>query len=123
MALFYFFFLFFSLICFLYLYRRLFDQNIWPSLIHYFFCLCMRIRPKKTVLFYFFVCSYLTIRPKIRIFINLSLLLMHAHFTQIKNNSYSLIYSLLKDVNISYAIFIVLMPLYFVRYIHGYRKS
>ena len=89
----------------------------------YFFCLCMRIRRKKMVLFYFFVCSYLTVRPKIRIFINLSFLLVHAHFTQIKNNSYSLIYSLLKDVNISYAIFIVLMPLYFVRYIHGYRKS
>ena len=78
------------------------------------------------------------IRPKIRVLINLSFLFVHDYSTKIRVRSYSLICSFLNCANISYAIFMAALPLYFVRYIswfmsvlplhlvryiHGYMKS
>ena len=59
-----------------------------------------------------------TIRPKIRFLINLFLLFAHDHSTKIRVYSYSLIYSFLNCANISYAIFMSVLFLYFVRDIH-----
>ena len=46
---------------------------------------------------------YTTIRPKIRVLTNLFLLFVHDHSTKIRDRSYSLMYSCLNCVNISYA--------------------
>ena len=59
-----------------------------------------------------------TIRPKVRVLINLFLLFEHDHLTKIWGHSYSLIHSFLNCTNISYTIFMAVLPLYFVRYIH-----
>ena len=59
-----------------------------------------------------------SIRSKIKVLINLFILFVHDHSTKIRGHSYSLIYSLLNCANISYAIFMAGLPLYFVRYIH-----
>ena len=56
------------------------------------------------------------IRPKIRVLINLFVLFVHSHSTKIRGHSYSLIYSFLNCVNISYAIFKAVLPLYSYQY-------
>ena len=53
-----------------------------------------------------------TIRPKIRVFINL---FAHDHSTKARGHSYPFIYSFLNCLNISFAIFMAVLPLYFVR--------
>ena len=63
------------------------------------------------------------IQPKIRVLINLFLLFVDDHSTKIRSHSYSLIYSFHNCANIQHAIFMVVMPLDFVRYINGYMKS
>ena len=60
----------------------------------------------------------MSIRIKIRVLINLFLIFVHDHSNKIRGHSYSLINSLLNCANISYAIFMAVLPLYFVRYIH-----
>ena len=81
------------------LYRTI-RQNIWPSFSHLFF-LCARPFDQKLVssLIYFF-CLYMTIRPKLGVALILKFI--------IKSYPY-----------ISYTIFIEVLLLYFVRYIHG----
>ena len=56
------------------------------------------------------------------VLIDLFLLFAHDHSTKFRGHSYSLIYSFLNCGNILYAIFMPVLPLYFVRYIHGYMK-
>ena len=51
---------------------------------------------------------------------SLILLSVHDHSTKVMGHSYSLIYSLLNCGNISFAIFMAVLLLYFIRYIHGY---
>ena len=79
-------------------------QNIWPSFSHLFF-LCARPFDQKLVssLIYFF-CLYMTIRPKSWVTLILKFI--------IKSYPY-----------ISYTVFMEVLLLYFVRYIHGCMKS
>ena len=115
--------------------------TIWPTytvLFHLFFLLYISIWPKIRVLidlFLFFPHDHLTkmygsysyilsfcttIQPKIMILIDLFFLLVHNHLTKIRGHSYSysLIYYFLNCANILCAIFIVVLPLYFVGSIH-----
>ena len=62
---------------------------------------------------------FTTIRPKIRVLINLFFLFLQDHSTKVKGHSFNLIYSFPSYVNILFAIFIAVLPLYFVHYIHG----
>ena len=77
---------------------RPFDQNIWS-----FFQLFFLLRT--------------AFRSKIRGLIYLYLLFVLDYSIKIRGHSYSLIYSCLNCTNILYAIFIVVLPLFFVRYI------
>ena len=97
--------LFFLLVLFhiFFLFARPFDQKLGSSLIYFFYL-------------------YTTIRPKIRVLNNLFLLFVHDHSTK-RDHSYTLIYSVLNCANISFAIFMAILSLYFVRYIHGYMQS
>ena len=97
----------------------------------YLFHFQTTIRQKYMIFFhlFFFLCT--TIRPKIRLFIDLFLLFTHDHLTKVRGHSYSLIYSFLNCANnsfaifkavlsyISFALFLAVLPLYFVRYIHS----
>ena len=78
---------------------RLFDQNRWSFFIYSFFCLRSLDKKLGFSLIYFFY-MYTTIWPK-----------LGGHY-------YSLIYSLLTSANILHAIFMAVLPWYFVRYIH-----
>ena len=73
---------------------------------------------------------------KIRVLINLFISFVHDYLTKIRVHSYPLIYSFLNCANISYAIFMAALPLYFLccihvqhypyilhAIIHGYMKS
>ena len=53
-----------------------------------------------------------------RVLINLFLLFVHDYSTKIRIHFYSLIYSFLNCANISYAIFMAALPLYFLCCIH-----
>ena len=55
---------------------------------------------------------------KIRVLINLFLLFVHDYLTKIRVHSYTLIYSFLNCANVSYAIFMAALPLYFLCCIH-----
>ena len=59
-----------------------------------------------------------TIRPKIRVAIIL-FFFIHDHSTKFRCYSYSLIYSFLNCHNISFAIFMAVLPLYFFRSFSG----
>ena len=61
---------------------RPFDQELWSSLI-YFFYLHKTIRPTYIVLIYLFFLLCTTIRPKIRVLVNLFLLSTHDHSPKI----------------------------------------
>ena len=105
-------------------------------LFHLFFLLCTTIRPKIRVLIDLFLLfahdhstkmygplSYILplctiIRPKTRVLIDLFLLFVQDYSTKIRVQCYSLIYSFHNCANISYAIFMAALPLYFVRYTH-----
>ena len=94
----------------------------------------------------YFLYLYTTIRPKIRVLVNLIFFLVHdEHSTKVRGHSYFLIYYFLNCANIqgstslifcpfyperccsnpyiSYTIFMEVLLLYFVRYVHGYMKS
>ena len=103
-------------------------------LFHLFFLLCSTIRPNIRALiglFLLFAHDHPTnvsgpllyilpfctnIRPKIRALINLFLLFVHDHLTKIRGHSYSLIHYFLNCANISYAIFMIVLPLYSWKY-------
>ena len=105
-------------------------------LFHLLFLLCMTIRANIMVLIDLFIlfgydhsteiCGPLlyilsfctTIWPKIRVLINLFILFVHDHSPKIRVHSYSLVYSFLNWVNILYAVFMAILSLYFVHYIH-----
>ena len=70
------------------------------------------------VLFHLFFLLSTIIRQKIRVFIDLFLLYVHKHLTKLGGHYYSLIYSLLTSANILHAIFMAVLPWYFVRFIH-----
>ena len=63
------------------------------------------IRPNYIVLFHLFFLWCTTIRSKIRVLINLYLILVHDHSTKVRGCSYSLIYDFLSCPHISFAIF------------------
>ena len=127
-----------SLIYFFYLHTTIRLKDV--VLFHLYFLLCATIRPKIKVhidLFLLFpldhstkICGPLSfipslwtiIRPKTMVLIILFLLFVRDHLTKTRGHSYSLIYSFLNCANISYAVFMAALPLYFVRYIHGYMK-
>ena len=95
----------------------------------YFLYLYTTIRPNYIVLFSLFFLLCTTIWPKTRVLINLFILFVHNHSTKVRSHSYSLIYSFLHcaDISfakrntslISFALFLAVVPLYFVRYIHS----
>ena len=113
-------------------------RPIYMVCFHLFFLLQTTIWLKCMALFHtFFLCAQ-SFDKKIRVLINLSFLFVHEYLTKIRVRSYSLICSFLNCANISYAIFMAALPLYFVRYIswfmsvlplhlvryiHGYMKS
>ena len=68
--------------------------------------------------FSFILSFYTSIQPKLKVLIDLFLLFAHNHSTKFRGHSYSLIFSFLNYANISFAIIIVALPLYFVNYIH-----
>ena len=101
------------------------------------FLLCTTIRPRLKVLTYLFflqahnyvikICGpppfiitfvHYHSTKKIRALIYIFISFVHDHSTKIKRHSYSLIYSLMKCVYISYATFIAVL-IYFVHYIQG----
>ena len=83
----------------------------------YFFYLYTTIRPKYIVLFDLFFLLCMSIRSKIRVFIILFCLFVLENSIKTRNHSYSLIYSFQNCANILYAMFMVVLPLYFVHYI------
>ena len=101
---------------------RPFRQKLESSL-NYFFYLHATIRLKYMILFHIFFSICTTIQPKISLLINLFILFVHDHSNKVSCRSYSLIYSFYICANTSYAIFMAVLPLYFVCYIHGYMKS
>ena len=125
-----------SLIYFFYLHMTI--RPKYMVIIYLFFLLCTTIRPKIRVLIDLFLLlahehsikiyglfSYIfsfctTILPKIRVLINLFLLFVHDHPTKIRGHSYSLIYSFINCAKILYALFMAVLPLYFIRYICQY---
>ena len=98
--------------------ERPFNQNLGSPLI-YFFHLQTIIRQKHKIFFHllFFFCT--TIRPKIRVLTNSIFLFAHDHSTKVRGDSYSLIYSFINCANISFALFLAVLPLHFVRYIQS----
>ena len=74
------------------------DQNIWSSFIYPFFCKRPFDQKLRSSLIYF--------------------IFAHDHLIKTRDHCYSLIYSFLNGANISYAIFMAELPLFFVRYIH-----
>ena len=78
-----------------FIFTRPFDQNIWSSFIY--------------------SSLYATFPSKLRILISLFLLFVQDHSTKVRGHSYSLIYFFLNWANISFAIFMAVLPLYFVR--------
>ena len=123
-----------SLIYFFYLHRAI--RPKYKVLFHLFFFWHTTIQPKIRVLIDLFLLfahdhvtkmcgslSYIlllctTIRRKIRVLVNLFLLFLHDHSAKITGCSCSLVYSFLSCTNISYAIFMAVLALYFVHYIH-----
>ena len=103
----------------LFLFARLFKQKLGSSLI-YFFYLHTTIRQKYMIAFHL---SLLCARPfdqKLRY----SLVVFLYLYTTIRpklgrSHSYSLIYYFLNYANISFSIFIAVLPLYFVRSVSG----
>ena len=95
---------------------RPFDQKLVSSLI-YFFYLHTTIRQKYIVLFHLF---FLFARPFDQelgpslIFF----LFVHDHSTNVRSHSHSVIYYFLNCANILFAIFMAVLPLYFVYYVH-----
>ena len=89
-----------SLICFFHLHTTI--RQKYTIFFHLFF-LCARSFLEKlgSSLIYFF-CLYTAIQPKLG-----------------RGHSYSLIYSFLNCANISFAIFMAVLHLYFVRFISG----
>ena len=105
-------------------------------LFHLLFLLCTTIRPKISVLIDLFVLfahdhstkiysplSFIlsfctTIRPRIRALINLFFLFVHDHSTNVRSYSYSVIYYFLNCASILFAMFMAVLPLYFVYYVH-----
>ena len=83
----------------------------------YFFYLYTTIRPKYIVLFDLFFLLCMSIRSKIRVFIILFRLFVLENSIKTRNHSYFLIYSFQNCANILYAMFMVVLPLYFVHYI------
>ena len=67
----------------------------------------------------FVLSLWTTIRRKIRVLLNLVLLFAHDHSTKIRGHSYFSIYFFLSCANISFGIFMTVLPLYFVRSICG----
>ena len=99
-----------------------FDRNIWSSLFHLFF-LCAWPFDQKLVssLIYFFYL-YTTVQPKLGVTLTLKFIL----FLIVPNFvcSTAFIFPPLQSyLYISYTIFIEVLLLYFVRYIHGFMKS
>ena len=74
------------------------DQNIWSSFIYSFLCKRPLDQKLRSSLIYF--------------------IFAHDHSIKTRDHCYSLIYSFLNGANISYAIFMAELPLFFVRYIH-----
>ena len=73
---------------------------------------------------------YTSVQPKISVLINLIFLFVHNHSTKVTSHSYSLIYSFLHCADIllysrqcfpyiSFALFLAVLPLYFIRSIHS----
>ena len=97
---------------------RPFDRNMWFSYIYYFFC----ARPFDEDLGYSLIYFFFLHAPNHLINICGALLFIisfvHDHSTKIRDHSYSLIYSLINCVYISYATFIAVLT-YFVHYIYG----
>ena len=103
---------------------------------HLFFLLCTTIRRKIRVIIDLFLSfaqhhstkiynrlSFnlslcMTIRSKIRVLI-ICFLFVHNHLAKVKDHSYSLIYSFVNCANILFAIFVAVLPLYFVRSVSG----
>ena len=77
----------------------------------YFFNLQSSIREKYKIFSF-----RTTIRPKIRFLINSIFLFAHDHSTKVRGDSYSLIYSFINCTNISFALFLAVLPLHFVSY-------
>ena len=65
------------------------------------------------------ICFCTTIRPKIRFLINLFFSFVHDHSTKVRGHSYSLISFFLNCANISFALFLAVLPLNFFRYIQA----
>ena len=122
------------MIYFVYLYTI-----IWPKymvVFHLFFLLFKTIWQKIWVLIDLFlsfaydhwtkICGLVwyilslctAIQPKVMLLINLFILFVHDHSTKIRGHSYSLVYYFLNWVNILYAVFMAVLSLYFVHYIH-----
>ena len=110
---------------------RPFDQKLGSSLI-YFFHLHTTIRQKYMIFFLSFILSLCTtIRPKNRVLINLLFLFVHDHLTNL-GVTLTLLFILFLDVSIFRllyscqimplyfrSLFLAVLPLYFVRYIHS----
>ena len=122
------------MIYFVYLYTI-----IWPKymvVFHLFFLLFKTIWQKIWVLIDLFlsfaydhwtkICGLVwyilslctAIQPKVMLLINLFILFVHDHSTKFRGHSYSLVYYFLNWVNILYAVFMAVLSLYFVHYIH-----
>ena len=104
--------------CISFICSRPFEKNIWSSFISSFFS----ARPfdqklGSTLIYFFYLCT--TIRPKIRVLINLFISFLHDHSTKVRGHSYSLIYTFPNCANISFALFLTVLPLHFVRYIQS----
>ena len=122
-----------------------FDQNIWSFFIYAFFCVRPSDQDLETSLIYFFYL-HTTIGPKYMVLLHLFFLLFTTtepklrsslicffylyttiqpnymvlfHFTKVRCHSYSLIYSFLPFVNISFAIFKAALHSYFVCSVSG----
>ena len=73
----------------------------------------------------YILLSCTTIRANISVLINLYLLFAHDHSTKIRGHSYYLTYFflILNCANISHAMLMSVLSLYFIRYIHGHMTA
>ena len=105
-------------------------------LFHLIFLLCTTIQPKIRILIHLFLFSFAqdhptklyyplsfilslctTFRPKIRVLINLLFLFVHNHLTKLEVTLN--LYFFLNCANISFVIFMTVLPLYFLRSVSG----
>ena len=81
--------------------------------ISFFLCFVLNYLTKIYDPLFLILSLCMTIRAKIRVLINSFFLFVHVHSTKVRGHSYSLIYSFLNCANILFAIFMVVLPLYF----------